>query len=136
MLKYFPLIIIIITVSCSGSKALLKKGTTLEHNKQYVEASNYYFESLSRNNSNVDALVALNRVGKKVLNQYLNDFYKDEAMGNVKSAVYSYLKASEYQKKLNNHKVYENIPDHYFQKYKSVKEIYLNNLYEDGLNLM
>tara|TARA_Y100000589_G_scaffold331495_1_gene385296 strand:- start:2175 stop:3527 length:1353 start_codon:yes stop_codon:yes gene_type:complete len=136
MLKYFPLIIIILTVSCSGSKALLKKGTTLEHNKQYVEASNYYFESLSRNNSNVDALVALNRVGKKVLNQYLNDFYKDEAMGNVKSAVYSYLKASEYQKKLYDYKVYENIPDHYFEKYKSVKKIYLNNLYDEGLSLM
>ena len=80
MLKYFPLIIIILTVSCSGSKALLKKGTTLEHNKQYVEASNYYFESLSRNNSNVDALVALNRVGKKVLNQYLEELRKIHAV--------------------------------------------------------
>jgi len=136
MLKYFPLIIIILTVSCSGSKSLLKKGKTLEHNKQYIEASNYYFSALHRKNSNVDALVALKRVGKKVLNQHLNDFYKDEAMGNVKSAVYSYLKASSYQKALNKYKVYEKIPDHYLQKFESVKKIYLNNLYDEGLSLM
>jgi len=72
---------------------MLKKGRVLEHNKQYVEASNFYFEALNRKNSNVDASIALNRVGNKVLNQYLNDFYKKESIGDIKSAVYGYLKA-------------------------------------------
>ncbi|MFB0924440.1 MAG: hypothetical protein QMB65_04020, partial [Vicingaceae bacterium] len=92
---------------------MLKKGTVLEHDKQYVEASNFYFEALNRKSSNVEATIALKRVGKKVLNESLNDFYKEEAMGNTKNAVYAYLKASDYQKKLNKFKVYEKISDPY-----------------------
>lgn len=136
MLKYLSLLLAILIIGCSGSKNMLKKGTELEHNKQYIEASNFYFEALDRKNTNVDATIALNRVGKIVLNQYLNEFYKEEALGNSKSAVYAYLKADDYQKKLNKYKVYESIPDHYVEKYKSVKGTYLQNLYEEGENLM
>tara|TARA_B100000795_G_scaffold193603_1_gene147891 strand:+ start:1735 stop:3087 length:1353 start_codon:yes stop_codon:yes gene_type:complete len=136
MLKYLSLLLTILIIGCSGSKNMLKKGTILEHNKQYIEASNFYFESLNRKSTNVDATIALKRVGKIVLNQYLNEFYKEDAMGNTKSAVYAYLKASEYQKKLNKFKVYESIPDHQLEKYRSVKETYLQNLYEEGQNLM
>lgn len=136
MLKYLSLLLTILIISCSGSKNMLKKGAVLEHNKQYVEASNFYFEALNRKNSNVDATIALNRVGKVVLNQYLNEFYKEDAMGNTKNAVYAYLKASDYQKKLNEYKVYEKIPDRYIEKYNSVKGTYLQNLYEDGENLL
>ena len=67
---------------------MLKKGAVLEHNKQYIEASNFYFETLDRKSTNLDASIALKRVGKIVLNQYLNEFYKEEALGNTKSAVY------------------------------------------------
>ncbi|MDG1148667.1 MAG: CsgG/HfaB family protein [Crocinitomicaceae bacterium] len=136
MLKYLSLLITILLFSCSGSKKMLKKGHVLEHNKQYVEASNFYFEALNRKNSNVDASIALNRVGDKVLNQYLNDFYKKESIGDVKSAVYAYLKAFNYQKKLNQYKIYKDIPNHYLEKYENVKRIYLKNLYEEGENLM
>lgn len=136
MLKYLSLLLTIIIIGCSGSKNMLKKGTTLEHNKQYIEASNFYFEALDRKSTNVDATIALKRVGKIVLNQYLNEFYKEEALGNTKSAVYAYLKADNYQKKINEYKVYESIPDHYAEKYKSVKGTYLQNLYEEGENLM
>ena len=115
---------------------MLKKGRVLEHNKQYVEASNFYFEALNRKNSNVDASIALNRVGNKVLNQYLNDFYKKESIGDIKSAVYGYLKAFNYQKKLNKYKIYNDIPNHYLEKYENVKRIYLKNLYEVGESLM
>ena len=136
MLKYLSLLLTILIFGCSGSKKLIKKGAVLEHDKQYVEASNFYFEALNKKSSNVDATIALKRVGKKVLNQYLNDFYKEEAMGNTKTAVYAYLKASDYQKKLNQYKVYEDIPGHYLDKYQTVKETYLKNLYTEGENLM
>lgn len=115
---------------------MLKKGTILEENEQYIEASNFYFEALDRKSTNVDAIIDLKRVGKIVLNQYLNEFYKEDAMGNTKSAVYAYLKASDYQKKLSEYKVYESIPDHYLEKYKNVKRTYLQNLYEKGGNLL
>jgi tetratricopeptide (TPR) repeat protein len=136
MIKYLSLLLTILIFGCSGSKNMLKKGTVLEHDKQYVEASNFYFEALNRKSSNVEATIALKRVGKKVLNESLNDFYKEEAMGNTKNAVYAYLKASDYQKKLNKYKVYEKISDPYSEKYESVKETYLQNLYEEGENLM
>jgi len=136
MLKYLSLLIVILIIGCSGSKKMLKKGIELEHDKQYVAASNYYFEALNRKSSNVEATIALKRVGKKVLNQYLNDFYQEEAMGNTKSAVYAYLKASDYQKKLNQFKIYEKIPNHYNEKYESVKSTYLQDLYAEGENLM
>ena len=99
MLKYLNLLLTILIIGCSGSKNMLKKGVLLEHNKQYIEASSFYFESLDRKSTNVDATIALKRVGKIVLNQYLNEFYKEEAMGNTKRAVYAYLKADDYQKK-------------------------------------
>jgi hypothetical protein len=136
MLKYLNLLLTILIIGCSGSKNMLKKGVLLEHNKQYIEASSFYFESLDRKSTNVDATIALKRVGKIVLNQYLNEFYKEEAMGNTKSAVYAYLKADDYQKKINKYKVYENIPEHYVEKFKSVKGTYLQNLYEEGENLI
>lgn len=136
MLKYLSLFLSILIIGCSGSKNMLKKGTILENNKQYIEASNFYIEALNRKNTNVDATVSLSRVGKIVLNLYLNDFYKEEAMGNTKNAVYAYLKVSDYQKNLNKYNVYENIPDHYVEKYKIVKEAYLQNLYDEGENLM
>ena len=97
MLKYLNLLLTILIIGCSGSKNMLKKGVILEHNKQYIEASSFYFESLDRKSTNVDATIALKRVGKIVLNQYLNEFYKEEAMGNTKRAVYAYLKADDYQ---------------------------------------
>ena len=109
MLKYLSLFLSILIIGCSGSKNMLKKGTILENNKQYIEASNFYIEALNRKNTNVDATVSLSRVGKIVLNLYLNDFYKEEAMGNTKNAVYAYLKVSDYQKNLNKYNVYENI---------------------------
>ena len=136
MLKYLGLLLTIIFISCSGSKNMLKKGAVLEHNKQYIEASNFYFEALDRKSTNLDASIALKRVGKIVLNQYLNEFYKEEALGNTKNAVYDYLKADDFQKKLNEYKIYESIPNHYLEKYKSVKGTYLQNLYEEGENLM
>lgn len=115
---------------------MLKKGTQLEQDKQYLEASNFYFEALNLKKTNVDATIALNRVGKKALNKYLNDFYQEEAMGNVKDAVYAYLKASEYQKKLNTYKVYHEIPSPYKDKYAVIRETYLQNLYVEGQNFM
>ena len=44
---------------------MLKKGTQLEQDKQYIEASNFYFEALNLKKTNIDATIALNRVGKK-----------------------------------------------------------------------
>ena len=39
-------------------------------------------------------------------------------------------------KKKKKYKVYENIPEHYVEKFKSVKGTYLQNLYEEGENLI
>jgi tetratricopeptide (TPR) repeat protein len=130
MVKYIG--ILLLFVSCSGSKKMLKKGTALENANQYNAASDYYFEALDRKKTNVDATIALKRVGSKVLNNYLNEFYKEESFGNPKKAVYSYLEAEKFQKKLSKYTIFEEIPSHYTEKYNTIKESYLISLYEEG----
>jgi len=123
---------VIILIGCSGSKKMLKKGIELEHAKQYREASNFYMHALDRKNTNVDALISLNRVGTKVLESYLSQFYKDEAMGETKKAVYSYLKANAYKDRLIKYKIDAKISEHYSDKYGKVKNTYILNQYESA----
>ena len=53
-------------------------------------------------------------------------------MNFIRKKQWGIQKADDYQKKINKYKVYENIPEHYVEKFKSVKGTYLQNLYEEG----
>lgn len=111
---------------------MLKKGVELEKAHLYEEAANFYFSALDRKSTNIDAYMALQRVGKRVLNDYLNDFFKKEGLGETKAAVYAYRKASSYQQRLKQYNVNEEIADHYKDKYQDVKSIYLESLFTEG----
>ena len=55
---------------------MLKKGTQLEQDKQYIEASNFYFEVLNLKKQTL--MQPSHSTGwEKVLNKYLSNFYQE-----------------------------------------------------------
>lgn len=120
---------------CSASKALSKRGYELEQAGLTHEASDFYYMALQRDPRNVDARIGLNKVGKEVLNKELDEFFKANAAGDHKQAVYAYLDAEEFKDKLN---VFINIsiPAYHQNLYRESLGAYLANRYVEAEELM
>jgi len=119
-------------VSCSGSKAYYKKGKKLEEAGLNYEASNFYISSLHRNTGNSDAVVALKRTGQIVLDDLYADFYKYYADEKLKQAVYAYIEASDFEKKVKDVNVRLSSADYYEDYYNEVKATYIQQLYNQA----
>jgi len=115
---------------------MFKKGAELETAGDYKNAAEFYFNALNRNRANVDALISLKRVGTKVLNSQLDQFFKDQAMDNDKKAIYTYLDAKKYQKRLASYGVVTIISNYYSDEFKKVKKSYVSDLYTQGVNYL
>lgn len=108
--------------SCSGSKTMYKKGLKLEEAGMYSEASNFYYDALKRDITNVDASIRLNNLGQVILSSKLDEFEKSINNGHIKNAVYEYFGAKKFKEKLQGVNINITIPDEqkfHFQKVKS-----------------
>ena len=121
---------------CNGSKALTKKGNKLNEAGLYSEAANMYYTALRKNNSNVDAKIGMKSTGQFVLNNFLDKFASARNMGQKKDAVYRFLEAEEYYKKVKSAGVELNLAAFYFSDFESIKSDYLDDLYEEGSQLL
>jgi len=134
-LLFFSLIAVL-TSSCVTSKSLSKKAKILEDAGQYTAAADLYYQSIQKNYSNTDALIGMDRTGKKVLNNYLEVFSKYTFDENYEKATYAFLDAVAYQKKLKNVNINIPISQSNEDKYKDVLESYLSKKYDDGLKFI
>ncbi len=126
-------IILLSFQACVTSKSLSKKAAKMDQAGQYVAAADLYYQSISKNPNNTDALIGMNRAGTKVLNDYLRDFSKASLDEDYKTAVYKYLEAEAYQKKIRGVNVDLKIASNHTQKFEEVKEEYVKQEYENGL---
>lgn len=126
-------IVLLLMQACVTSKSLSKKAAKLEQAGQYTAAADMFYQSVVRNPRNTDALIGLNRTGKHVINGYLRDFSKYAISEDYKRAVYSYMDALAYQKKLKSINVDLKIPPNSEDKFEEVKLEYISQQYEDGL---
>lgn len=122
--------------SCTGSKKFYKKGVKLQESGLHQEAADAFYASLLRKRDNVDAKIGMKKSGQLVLSKKLQDFTKFKTLDQKKSAVYSYVSALEYQKKISKVGVELEIPAFYESDYEAVTQAYLHELYEEGIELL
>lgn len=115
---------------------MTKKAVSFEQEGMYTEASSYYLLALERKSTNVDAAIGLKRTGQLVMDDYLADFFKSHTAEEYKAAVYSYLKAKEWQEKVGVFKVSLEIPDYYTSYYNEDLSVYLSQLYDEALSYL
>lgn len=127
-LKVFT--ITVLCLACSGSNGLYKKGKKLDEAGLYFEASNFYLDALHRKPSNSDAILALKSSGQKVLDDYFAEFYQNYSDNSFKKAVYAYLEADNFKKKVASAGVKLSSVDYYEDYFKEVKTQYIHDLYE------
>lgn len=137
MNKYYILIFlsIILLTSCA-SKRYAKKGLEFEMVGYYEKAAEMYYISLVKNYNNVDAAIGLKKTGQltldKILGQFLNNYNADMA----KEAVYKYIESEKYYNKVKSVGVELNFPNHYGDYYAEVKNIYLEQVYNEAYLLL
>ena len=125
--------------SCSGSKSMYKKGLKLEDAGMYSEASNFYYDALKRDITNVDASIRLNNLSQVILSNKLDEFEKAVNNGHKKNAVYEYFGANNFVDKLRKVNINISIPEEQVSKFRKVKSEFIddelnriNDLLEQG----
>ena len=125
--------------SCSGSKSMYKKGLKLEDAGMYSEASNFYYDALKRDITNVDASIRLNNLSQVILSNKIEEFEQSVDNGHKKNAVYEYFGAKSFVDKLTKVNVNISIPEEQVYKFRKVKSEYIdeelnriNELLEEG----
>jgi hypothetical protein len=118
---------------CSGSKQYAKKAKKLDQAGLTEEAAQFYYESLMRKRTNVDAKIGLKKTGQMVLDNQLAVYYKSHSTDDHKRAVYSYMEAQAYFNKVKSVGVNLEFPTHYESSFSESKEIYLSARYEEAV---
>jgi tetratricopeptide (TPR) repeat protein len=121
--------------ACSGSRAYYKKAEALRQAGLEDEAAEFYYESVRRNPSNVDARIALKSAGQKMLDKKLEKFYKAHGAGNYGEAVYAWRDAKAYKDKVSSYVQLEQAP-YYESYYRESKDKYLSTRYTEANKLM
>jgi len=134
--QYLLFIISVFLISCTGTKKMTKKATTLEQSGMYQEASQYYLSALQRKSTNVDAAMGLKRTGQMVMDDYLADYFKVHNLNKAKDAVYTHKKASSWKASCAVYKVVLDIPDYYQDYYDADLALYLEGLYDQAISLL
>ncbi|MFM1931012.1 MAG: hypothetical protein RL226_315 [Bacteroidota bacterium] len=123
-------------LSCATSKSFAKKGQKLEEAGLLEEAANMYLTSLQKNRGNIDAKIGMKSTGQVVLNKYLQEFAQKKEFGNKKEAIQSYQLAEKYRQRVSALGVELTIADFYKADFNSIKQTYMDELYDKGLQLM
>lgn len=135
--SFIGLLLVGISLSaCNGSKGLAKKGAQLQQAGLYSDAADFFYNSLLKNNKNVDARIGLSSAGQQVLNDKLSEFSRAKAVGDNKKAVYTYLDATAYREKVQRLGISLTAPDYFVSDFNESKSAYLKTLYNRGNDLM
>jgi len=108
---------------------MYKRGKKLEEAGLNYEAASFYIDAIKRNSKNYDAIIALKKTGQIVLDDYYSKFYQFYSEAKHKEAVYAYLDAFNFEKKVNGLGVKIESAPYYKGYYKEVKEAYIKELY-------
>ncbi|MGM0625022.1 MAG: hypothetical protein ACQES0_04000 [Bacteroidota bacterium] len=130
--KVIILALMVGLVSSCAHKRLTKKASEFEEKGMYTEASELYYQSVLKKSTYIDARLGLKRTGQRVVDNKFSEFTKAYNQGNNKQAVYYYLEARDYEKKLNSVGIELTVPPYYEEYYNEVKGTYLEDKYFDG----
>ncbi len=122
--------------ACNGSKAFAKRAVKLEEAGMITDAANSYYVAVIKNRNNIDAKIGLKRTAQTVLNQQLSEFAQAKNFGQKKDAVYKFLDADAYYRKIENAGVTLEVAEFYLTDYVDVRDGYLADLYDEGTQLL
>jgi hypothetical protein len=128
----FFLCIVFLLAACA-SKRFTKQGAKFEEAGLYEDAAKHYYEAVKRKDSNVDAKLGLRKTGQMTLDQKLNDFMNSYKQASFDKAVYEFIDAEDYNKKLKKVGVNLSFPENYRTYYEESKSDYLGQKYSEGL---
>ena len=134
----YLLILTSITIVLTGcaSKRHLKNALKYDEAGLYEDAANLYMRSLSANRDNIEAKLGLKRTGQMVLDQRLKDFSTFHNNNQHGDATYAYINAEKYVNQANSLGVRLDFTGNYYELYMTSRNIYLNNLYNDGIGAL
>jgi hypothetical protein len=122
--------------ACSGSKSYFKKAVNLEKAGLTTEAADFYIEALKRNRTNEKAIIALKKTGQAVLDEQLQDFYRQFTDERYADAVKSYRSAESFKARVDAVGVKLNAPEYYNDYYVEARNIYVAQLYDKAQNYL
>ena len=123
MKKYIYLCVIsILLAACNSPKTLYKKGVKLQEQNLHEQACFYFIQSLDKKFDFTEANIALKTSGQRVVNHYLDEFFKAKNFQKDKEAVYHYRSAILFQKRVESYKIHLEIPSHYRNDYNAILE--------------
>jgi len=134
MIRKLILFSLVLILAACASKRYTKQASKFEDAGLYEDAASYYYEAVKRKDSNVDAKLGLRKNGQLALDQKLQDFMEAYKQGNYEQAVYNYLDAEEYHRKVKTVGVNLNFPEVNKTYYEEAKLDFLNKKYIDGLD--
>lgn len=131
--RYLVFLLIVLTgISCSH-KRYTKKAAEFESQGMYQEATDWYYQALIAKRDYLEAQMGLKRTGQRVIDKTYGDFMSAYNQGNNKQAVYFFLEAEKFEKKLADMDIQLVVPPYYEEYYNEVKSTYLDDQYFSGV---
>lgn len=134
MKKIYLLLPLLILLSSCASKRYAKKAAEFEAAGLYKDAAEYYYQSVVKKDTNVEAKLGLRKNGQLVLDDMLAEFTRTYKQNENKKAVYHFLEAEKYFNKIKGAGVGLSFPDYHREYYEDARSDYLQKRYADGVN--
>ncbi len=124
--KFFVLLLLF--SACNLSKEYYEKGQKLEQAGMLAEAKDYYFKSLREDKDNIDARIALKKVGFRIISENMQDMKDQYSNQQYKDAIKIYHKTLDFVTKSKSNGIDLSIDDRHATLYKDVVQNYCNEL--------
>ncbi len=119
-----------------ASKRYAKKGMEYEQVGYYEKAAEMYYLSLTKKQTNVDAVIGLKKNGQRTLDKKLNKFLEYYNANLVKDAVYKYSESEKYYNQVKSVGVELDFRMDYKDYYEELKIVYLEDIYNQAYLLL
>ena len=139
MKSHIPILILVASLAiaaCSGSKSYYKKAANLEKAGLTTEAADFYIEALKRKRTNDKAIIALKKTGQAVLDEQLQNFYRQFTDERYADAVKTYRNADSFKARVEAVGVKLSAPEYYNDYYVEARDIYVAELYDKAQNYL
>ncbi|HQQ93889.1 MAG TPA: hypothetical protein PLQ93_05005 [Bacteroidia bacterium] len=126
----------VLLFSCTGSKKYFKAAERLEAQGLVNEAAEFYYQSLQRKPTNVDARIKLKQVGQKYTSSLASDFFRNISTQQDEEALGSYEKMKDFVDRCAALQVELDYPRSYNDDYKNTVESWCAKNYQQAYLLV
>lgn len=133
---YIFIALTLVLASCTGSKKFFKVAERLELQGLVGDAAEYYYQSLLRKPTNVDARIKLKDVGQKYTSSLASEFFRNYNTQQLEASLESYEKMKSFNSKAADLNVQLDYPKTYDDDYLNAVEQYNSKNYQQATLLV